>query len=266
LNYYKRHIGDYAKKAGRLSMLQHGSYTLLIDACYDREQFPTLSEAIDWTWASSTAEIEAVEFVLSKFFTLVDDRYVQKRIAEEVARFHETSDTNQRIAKQREANRNEALTKRARSVNEAPPNHKPLTINQEPEEKREKPRKRSTTADIAKPADVDQQTWTDWMTLRKAKRAPVTQTTVDGARDEAAKAGMPLEAFLMIWCRRGSQGLEADWLKPSEKPDAMTANSQTMSFAERDELARHKRYKEMTGRDWPADVIEIVDTTPIPRI
>ena len=46
MHYYKRNLGDYAKKAGRLSMLQHGSYTLLIDACYDREQFPTLEEAI----------------------------------------------------------------------------------------------------------------------------------------------------------------------------------------------------------------------------
>jgi hypothetical protein len=41
-------------------------------------------------------------------------------------------------------------------------------------------------------------------------------TVVNGAKDEARKAGMPLEAFLAIWCRRGSQGLEADWLKPEE--------------------------------------------------
>jgi uncharacterized protein YdaU (DUF1376 family) len=132
MHYYKRNLGDYAKKAGRLSMLQHGAYTLLIDACYDREQFPTRDEAIDWTWASSTAEIEAVDFVLSKFFTLEDGRYVQKRIQEEVAAYHETSETNKRIAAEREAKRREALTNRARTVNEAPPNQEPRTINQEP--------------------------------------------------------------------------------------------------------------------------------------
>ena len=32
MNYYKRHIGDYAAKAGHLSPLEHGVYTLLIDA------------------------------------------------------------------------------------------------------------------------------------------------------------------------------------------------------------------------------------------
>jgi len=139
MHYYKRNLGDYAKKAGRLSMLQHGAFTLLIDSCYDREQFPTLEDALDWTWASSSAEVEAVEFVLRKFFTLEDGRYVQKRIQEEIAEYHAKATTNARIAQEREAKRKDSLTNRARTVNdtlpeqhEPPPNHKPLTNNQEP--------------------------------------------------------------------------------------------------------------------------------------
>ena len=132
MHYYKRNIGDYAKKAGRLSMLQHGSYTLLIDACYDREQFPTLAEAIEWSWASTEQEIEAVKFVLSKFFMLDGDVYVQHRIQEELAEYHGKSATNKRIAEEREAKRKVSSTTGARTVHEAPPNHKPLTINQEP--------------------------------------------------------------------------------------------------------------------------------------
>ena len=34
---------------------------------------------------------------------------------------------------------------------------------------------------------------------------------------------MGLEAFLRIWCRRGTQGLEADWLKPAERKAAEPA-------------------------------------------
>ena len=217
MHYYKRNLGDYAKKAGRLSMLQHGAYTLLIDACYDREQFPTRCEAIDWAWASSTAEVEAVDFVLSKFFTLDGDRYVQQRIAEELAAYHETSETNKRIAKEREAKRNEASTKRARSVHEAPPNHKPLTINQEPLIKEETSRKRNASPFC--PSGVDEQTWADWLQLRKAKKAPVTETVLKSAVGEAEKAGVTLDRFLQIWCARGSQGLEASWLKDSEKQE-----------------------------------------------
>lgn len=89
MHYYKRNLGDYSKKAGRLSMLQHGAYTLLIDACYDREQFPTHKEAVDWTWASSAAEIEAVEFVLRKFFTLEDGVYKQPEIERDIFQWHQ---------------------------------------------------------------------------------------------------------------------------------------------------------------------------------
>lgn len=106
MHYYKRNLGDYAKKAGRLSMLQHGAYNLLIDACYDREEFPTLEQAIDWAWASTTEEREAVEFVLSRFFELQSDgRYVQKRIAQEIEEYLEKAEKNRATAWQREENR-----------------------------------------------------------------------------------------------------------------------------------------------------------------
>lgn len=78
----------------------------------------------------------------------------------------------------------------------------------------EKPAKKSSA--IQKPDDVDEQTWADWLQLRKIKKAPVTETVLKQARSESEKAGIGLEAFLQIWCARGSTGLQADWLKPSE--------------------------------------------------
>jgi len=81
----------------------------------------------------------------------------------------------------------------------------------------EAPRKRSATPDIAKPDDVAGQTWADWLALRKAKKAPVTETVLNSARLESIKAAMPLEAFLQVWCARGSQGLQADWIRPDER-------------------------------------------------
>lgn len=98
----------------------------------------------------------------------------------------------------------------------------------EEEGKEEPPRKRSApNSAIPKPDDVDQQTWADWLSLRKAKRAPVTETVVKGARDESVKAGMTLDAFLQVWCRRGSQGLEAGWLKPEERNTQSRAPTET---------------------------------------
>ena len=133
MHYYKRNLGDYAKKAGRLTMLQHGAYTLLIDSCYDREVFPTLEQAIEWTWASTEAEIDAVKFVLSRFFSITKDgEYVQDRILQELLEYHAKADKNKEIAIEREAKRKEGSTNRTRTVDEPSPNHKPITINHKP--------------------------------------------------------------------------------------------------------------------------------------
>lgn len=80
----------------------------------------------------------------------------------------------------------------------------------------EKETKKKATA-VACPPDVGVQVWQDWLALRKAKKAPVTETVVESARKESEKAGISFNAFLSIWCARGSQGLQADWLKPNER-------------------------------------------------
>ena len=98
------------------------------------------------------------------------------------------------------------------------------------------PRKRAATTTataVPKPDDVEAQTWADFLTLRKAKRAPVTQTVVEDAKRECAKAGMTLEAFLRVWCRRGSQGLEAAWLKPDERNPQSGETAYQRSMRER---------------------------------
>jgi len=132
MHYYKRNIGDYAKKAGRLSMLEHGAYTLLIDSCYDRERFPTRSDAIAWLCAKSDDEVRAIEYILSNFFTLEGEFYVQKRIQEEIENFRKKSLKNKEIAINREVARKESKTrtstKRAPNEQDRAPNHKPLII------------------------------------------------------------------------------------------------------------------------------------------
>lgn len=157
MHYYKRHIGDYSKKAGRLSILQHGVYNLLIDTCYDREEFPTTEEAIDWVWASTQEEIEAVKFVLRKFFKEENGRWVQKRIAEEIAEYHEFCEEQRRkgglggrpkkkpngldekpngFSEKPEANPEESKRGSKKSLTT---NHKPLTTNQKREGRMKRP-------------------------------------------------------------------------------------------------------------------------------
>lgn len=59
---------------------------------------------------------------------------------------------------------------------------------------------------------VTETTATDWLTLRKAKRAAVTETALAGIVKEAGKAGITLQAALELCCQRGWQGFEAGWI------------------------------------------------------
>ena len=111
----------------------------MLDAIYDREKFPTKDEAIDWLWCSSKEELEALDFVLFKFFQEVDGVFIQQRIKDELDTYAEKCKKNQQIAIDRETRRKEKSTKRAKKsteraqvVHEAPPNQEPRTKNQEP--------------------------------------------------------------------------------------------------------------------------------------
>ncbi len=78
---------------------------------------------------------------------------------------------------------------------------------------------------------MSEQTWADFNALRKAKKAPITETVLAGARRESALAALSLEQFLKVWCERGSQGLEASWLKPNERGSAASINGKHSGFA-----------------------------------
>lgn len=171
-------------------MLQHGAYTLLIDSCYDREVFPTIEQAIEWTWAATEAEVEAVKFVLSRFFTLDKDGcYVQDRILEELLHYHKNADTNKRIADEREAKRKEKSTNRVQGVNEAPPNHKPLTINQEPR----------TNVVKASRLPTDFEMPVEWKQWAKSERSDID-------------VEMEAESFKDYWSSKGGkEACKTDW-------------------------------------------------------
>jgi uncharacterized protein YdaU (DUF1376 family) len=235
MHWYKRNIGDYAKKAGRLTMLQHGSYTLLLDACYDRERFPTIDEALEWTWASTKEEVEAIEFVLKRYFSLQDGVYIQERIQDELEIYKANAQTNSRIAVEREAKRrdvNDAQNKRsvdkkarsvldnARSVNEAPPNQEPRTINH-------KLRTKNHIKTIQAPEGVSLEVWNDFVLQRKKARAVISENIIKTIAKEANKAGWSLEQALAECSARGWRGFKAEWV--IDKPTAQTRRDQTIA-------------------------------------
>lgn len=75
---------------------------------------------------------------------------------------------------------------------------------------------RSRPAD--RPDDVSEGTWSDFLAIRKAKRAPLTATALEGIEREAGKAGLSLEQALRECCTRGWQGFNAEWVQPRLTP------------------------------------------------
>ncbi|MGI4938357.1 MAG: DUF1376 domain-containing protein [Janthinobacterium lividum] len=85
MNFYKRHIGDYIKDAGHLSLLEHGVYCRLLDVYYTRETGIPEDKAARLVGARSKDELAALGTVLEEFFTLTAGVWRQHRCEEEIA-------------------------------------------------------------------------------------------------------------------------------------------------------------------------------------
>ncbi len=204
MHYYQFHIGDYKSHTHHLSLMEDLAFRRLLDHYYLHEQ-PIKQRDIARQIGMREHEQEVLT-VLNEFFVSAEDGYINPRADDEIAKYRKFIEDGKRGA-----------AKRWLKGGDSPPIATPIaTINQEPLTNNHKPKKEKATV-VACPSDVGEQVWQDWLLLRKSKKASVTETVVNGARQEAQKLGWPLEKFLIEWCTRGSQGLKAEWIKPPEK-------------------------------------------------
>jgi uncharacterized protein YdaU (DUF1376 family) len=219
MHYYQHHIGDFIKDTSFLTNEEIGIYLKLIWLYYDSEKpLPNNLFELGMKTNARDNRIE-LEGLLGMFFVLdIENQcWHHTRCDKEIQHYKQQLTTASKAGKASALKR--AMNKNSTSVeqtfNERSTEVQP-TNNQQPLTKNHKPKREIATV-VACPPDVDQQIWDDWKQLRKAKNAPVTETVVTNARKEAAKANMAFSDFLSVWCARGSQGLQAEWLKPDER-------------------------------------------------
>jgi uncharacterized protein YdaU (DUF1376 family) len=303
MNYYEHHLGDYMRDTAHLSLLEDGAYRRLLDAYYTREKpLPAdLRDCCKLARATTKPERDAVAYVLREFFERRDDGHHQKRADEEIARFRSKSEKARASINARwERTRTVSGTTGERNTNVSPNGYErstddihraPVPSPQTPDTRhqssytntssvsevvvggagegdaspKQDARKRAPTPP-KRPDDVDERVWQDWIALRKSKKAAVSETVLRAAQREADKAGMTLTEFLELWCLRGSQGLQADWIKPQERS---APGQQIETFRERDERLARERYEELTGRvhsnslpQQPIPMADVIDITP----
>ena len=245
MHFYKFHIGDYMSHTRHLSLLEDLAYRRLLDFYFLHEQPIKHRDAA--RQIGMREHEEDVLTVLNEFFLSTDDGFVNPRANKEIMEFKVHQATSAYGAFIRDNPSLKPVVVKdvyiqqhiggtlqtyistlrpldvqamgTSSVDDATNNHKPITINH-------KPIKEKATG-VACPDFVDVQVWTDFLSIRKAKKAPMTETALKGIEREAKKAGWSLEKVISECVTRGWQSFKADWVK--EKLSVSEQRQKTMN-------------------------------------
>lgn len=95
---------------------------------------------------------------------------------------------------------------------QVPNNNGPETAIQNQNQNHKDKNNSAQKALVLKPAEIPEPVWNDFIALRKAKKAPLTDTALQGIRNQASIAKITLESALRMCCERGWQGFKADWI------------------------------------------------------
>ena len=152
---------------------------------------------------------EDVMTVLNEFFISTADGFVSPRADKEIKQYKEFAEAGKRGAAKRWGTppNGEAISP-PNATPIATNNHKPITNNQI--------RERATS--VATPSGVSDSVWQEFKTLRKAKKAPITQRAIDKISEEANLAGWTLEKALEECIVRGWQAFKAEWVAKKGNP------------------------------------------------
>jgi uncharacterized protein YdaU (DUF1376 family) len=143
--------------------------------------------------------------VLKEFFTHdVGTGYVHKRTDEEITKYQA------KIQSAIRAGKASALARSNASSTKVQLNKKQETLNKKQE------------TNIKRPRNVSKKTWDDFLTHRKNKKAPLTETALIGIKNEVKKTTISLEDALVMCQARGWQSFKSDWINKEQKSFATT--------------------------------------------
>jgi uncharacterized protein YdaU (DUF1376 family) len=196
--YYQFNIGDYQSHTAHLTDLEDLAYRRMLDWCYLHEKpLPIDPEEIARLVRMRTHS-DCIAVVLREYFKKTESGWISSRVLLEMDRVGEKSSKARASAKARW----DANAKRTQSDSNATQDTLHKTQDTLP--------KKNT---VAPPEGVTVMVWQDWLKLRKAKKAAVTQTALDGIQREADKARVSLQTALETCCERGWAGFKAEWMQ-----------------------------------------------------
>lgn len=115
-----------------------------------------------------------------------------------------------------------------------------------------KPKRKRVSSSVVKdkPEDISQEVWDDWLTTRRAKRLPLTQTALNSVRREAASAGLTFQAAVTFAVEQGWAAFRAEWYRnATRKGDSTKTNARYLTAQERYE-ERMRKAGEMSDEEY----------------
>lgn len=241
MHYYQHHIGDFIKDTSFLSNEEVGIYMKLIWLYYDTEKPLPNNVKILSAKVNAKASQDLVQGLLELYFYPENETWRHIRCEQVIADYQKQLETASRAGKasadKRRLNSQSTPVQQqgnARSTTVQPTiNHKPITNNQI----------KTNATKVACPAGVSLNIWNDFLTLRRSKKLPITETALAGIAREADKAGLTLQDTIVTCCERGWGGFKADWLKAEaiakEKESQAWRTDDTLMMQKARELGVH---------------------------
>jgi uncharacterized protein YdaU (DUF1376 family) len=214
MHYYQFNIGDYKSHTEHLSEMEDLAYRRLLDWYYLHESPIPLDIDEVSRQIRMRSHTESIAVVLREFFEQTKKGWVSHRANVEIAKAGEKSTKAKASAKARWNKEKDANALPAQSDSNATHN----TIHKTQDTKHSK----RVTTKVVCPPSVDQQVWEDWLTIRRAKKLPLTETAWAQIQGEIEASGFPVDVVIKECCLRGWAAFKVSWLKenPISTPSA----------------------------------------------
>lgn len=249
---YQHNIKTFNNATRHLTRVERSLYRDLIELYYDTEQpldavdFDRLARRV---LAVTVEEKSALKYVLDEFFILTGEVYTHEYCDHVIESFNklttakalagkasakarkEKAEARKRARKngaEQNSNENERVLNECSTV---VPNQKPETTNNKPNNNTgDKLPKTYKDLDYSSwPSLPDQKILSDWMDVRRHKKARNTQTAIDGIGRELVKAvalGYTVDQCITEAVVRSWMGFKAEWMKNSGLSPAQSAPRQ----------------------------------------
>ena len=214
MHYYKLNIPDWNLSTSHLTLEEEAIYFRLINHYYDTEQPFTDLEMVFRRLRIVKQTAQAM-LILREFFIEEDGEWHHARCDKELeaytAKSLKNNENGKRGGRPKKPKQNpvgffdEPTSNPDETLNT---NHKPLTINQEPETKR----KNTKVFSIDTMLEIGPELAMEFMRHRKAVKAPLSAIAWDQFVKEAGKAGWTVEEAVRECIGRGWKSFKADWV------------------------------------------------------